>query len=257
MGVFADLARSGFGFFGLDVRKKKNVPPQGAGFDAILRKYLPDNPVIFDVGANQGQSIDRFKKDFRNPVIHSFEPIKHECDKLKAIYANDPDVFLNNCAVGESDGEKEFHIAEKTGSSSFNKLKKDSEWIRQRSKQVNTTPEKYVKSVEVVKVVTLDKYCADKNIQKIDLLRIDTQGYEDMVLKGGLGFLAAGKVDAVLTEIMFDDVYEKYFNFSDIEKCLVPNDFRMVGIDLVNNSLFSGIVFWADVLYFRKKRFGI
>ena len=54
---------------------------------------------------------------------------------------------------------------------------------------------------------------------------------------------------------MFDNVYEKYFSFSDIEKFLVSKDFRMVGINLTNNNLFSGLLFMADVMYFNKKIF--
>ena len=56
---------------------------------------------------------------------------------------------------------------------------------------------------------------------------------------------------------MFDNVYEKYFSFSDIEKYINPNDFRMVGIDLINNNLFSGLVFFADVYYFNKKTYNL
>ena len=51
---------------------------------------------------------------------------------------------------------------------------------------------------------------------------------------------------------MFDNVYEKYFSFSDIEKFLIPYNFRMVGIKLSNNNLFSSLVFAADVCYFNK-----
>ena len=38
---------------------------------------------------------------------------------------------------------------------------------------------------------------------------------------------------------------------------LIPNNFRMVGIELVNNNLFSGITFAADVLYFNKNYFKV
>ena len=39
---------------------------------------------------------------------------------------------------------------------------------------------------------------------------------------------------------MFDNAYDKYFSFSDIEKYVIPNNFRMVGLDVINNTLFSG-----------------
>ena len=93
---------------------------------------------------------------------------------------------------------------------------------------------------ENVKITTIDNYCLDKKIDKIDLLKIDTQGYEDKVLEGSKISFEKEKVRAVITEIMFDNVYEKYFSFSDIEKHILPYNFRMVGIDLSNNNLFLG-----------------
>ena len=64
--------------------------------------------------------------------------------------------------------------------------------------------------------------------------------------------MQTNKIKAIRTEIMFDNTYEKYLTFSDIEKYLLPNNFRMVGIDLMNNNLFTGLVFFADVYYFNK-----
>ena len=94
-----------------------------------------------------------------------------------------------------------------------------------------------------------------KKINQIDLIKIDTQGYEDKVLEGCKRTFEKDNVKAIITEVMFDNVYEKYFSFSDIEKHILPFNFRMVGIDLSNNNLFTGLVFFADVYYFNKKYF--
>ena len=50
-------------------------------FDEIYIRYLK-NPLIMDVGANEGQSIDRFKKIFKNSIIHCFEPLPDEFKKF-------------------------------------------------------------------------------------------------------------------------------------------------------------------------------
>ena len=92
--------------------------------------------------------------------------------------------------------------------------------------------------------------------QHIDLLKIDTQGYEDKVLEGSMDMIRNNKIKTIKTEIMFDDVYDKYFSFSDLEKFLIPNNFRMVAIDLANNNLFTGLVF-ADVYYFNRNFYSI
>ena len=41
-----------------------------------LRKFikLRSGRIIFDIGANEGQSIERFKSLFPDSIIHSFEP---------------------------------------------------------------------------------------------------------------------------------------------------------------------------------------
>ena len=109
----------------------------------------------------------------------------------------------------------------------------------------------------MVQIDTLDNYVSENQIHKIDLLKIDTQGYEDKVLKGSLETIKKNKIGIILTEIMFDDVYDKYFSFSDLEQFLIPWNFRMVGIELSNNNLFTGLVFFADVMYFNKNIYKI
>ena len=64
-------------------------------------------------------------------------------------------------------------------------------------------------------------------------------------------------IKAIITEIIFDNVYDKYFSFSDIERYIHPNNFRMIGIDLANNNLFSGLNFFADVYYFNKEYYNL
>jgi FkbM family methyltransferase len=241
-------------FLGYDLKKLNNN--KKINFDEILRRNIPDNPIIFDVGANKGQSIKRFSKIFNNPVIHSFEPLKDEFDYLKKNYKK-KNIILNNFALGDKEEFKKFNIATKTDSSSFYKIKKDTEWLKVRSEQNNTTQEDYAKNSMDVKVSTLDNYVKLNNIKKIDLLKIDTECHEDKVLEGSLRSLNDIPVNVILVEIRFDDVYEKYFSFSEIERYIDPKKYRMVAIDLLNNNLFSGLVFAADVMYFDKKNFNI
>ena len=66
-----------FGFNITKLNKETNI----INFDELLKKKIPENPTIFDVGGNSGQSIDKFLGMFNNPIIHSFEPIKKEFDK--------------------------------------------------------------------------------------------------------------------------------------------------------------------------------
>ncbi len=240
---------------GFDLIKINKKPEfKRVNFDDLLKEKISNNPTIFDIGGNKGQSIEKYLKIFDKPIIHSFEPIKSEFDHMFSKFKNNKNVFLNNCALGDKTEEKELNITVKSGNSSFNKINPGTDWLKLRSNQHNTSEKNYVTSVQKVNIIKLDDYCEDNNISSIDLVKIDTQGYEDKVLEGSLNSIKQNKIKAIVTEIMFDNVYEKYLSFSDIEKFIIPNNFRMVGIDLMNNnnSLFSGLMFAADVYYFNK-----
>ena len=242
-----------FGLCGYEINKK-NLEIKNLSFDEIYKIKIKSNPVIFDVGANQGQSIERFKKIFENPIIHAFEPIEVEFKKLKEKYSNNKNIILNNCAAGEKDQSKDFYITAKTGNSSFNKLRANTDWLKVRSKQFNTSEEGYTKEIKSTKVITLDNYCKNKKIEKIDILKIDTQGYEDKVLSGSQN-LIQNEIKFIECEIMLDDVYEKHLNFSDIEKYLIPHDYRLTALSHHGGfrNIYKGHMFVVDVLYSKLK----
>ena len=62
--------------------KKINKEVTFTSFDEIYKEKLDNASVIFDIGANQGQSIERFKNLFPFAKIYAFEPIEFEFKKL-------------------------------------------------------------------------------------------------------------------------------------------------------------------------------
>ena len=144
-----------------------------------------------------------------------------------------------------------------SGNSSFIKLNPNTEWINIRTKQAGVDKENYIKRKENVNIDTIDNYLTLNNIDHVDLIKIDTQLYEDKVLQGCKNTIKNLKVDAIEMEIVFSDVYKKYFSFSDLEKYLTPYNFRFAAIKLHNNNLFSGSIFFANVLYLNKSKFNI
>ena len=65
----------------------------------FYQKLLPKNPIIIDVGANKGQTIDFFLKIFSKPKIYAFEPsdtykfIKNKYKSHKNIETYNPALF--------------------------------------------------------------------------------------------------------------------------------------------------------------------
>ena len=242
---------------GLDIKRFHPELKNNLSFDEIYKLKIKDNCIIFDVGANKGQSIERFRKIFPSCIIHSFEPNKAEFEIINKKYQNDKKIIINNIAIGDKIEKKKFFITALSGTSSFHKLNLNTQWIKKRSSQHNTSIEGYTKKVVEVDVLTLDQYCKNNSINNIDILKIDTQGYEDRVLEGSREMLEKNIVKIVELEVMFDDVYERYLSFSDIEKYLLPNNFRFSGIGTANNNLFEGLVFFADVMYINTKKIKI
>ena len=117
--------------------------------------------------------------------------------------------------------------------------------------------EGFVKETCEIEIITLDNYCEKNNINEIDILKIDTQGYEDLVLSGCKNIFERNVVAAVEVELMFDNVYEKHLTFHDIEKYLLPNKFRFCAINNINHSMFQGSVFSADLMYLNKNKIKI
>ncbi len=252
------IINSFFNIFGLSISRKVNHEEiKHLTFDEIYKQKIKHNPIIFDVGANKGQSIERFSKIFNKHTTHAFEPIFFEYESLKEKYGNKKNITLNNIALGDKRQQKVFYISKHSGNSSFFKLVNNTQWLKIRSKQVNVNTKKYVEKKKNIKIDTIDNYCSKNKIKKIDLLKIDTQGYEERVLKGCKKMLSKNCISAVEVEIVFSDIYAKINNISDLEKFLVPNNFRLAGIRLNNNNIFTGSIFFADLLYLNKSSFKI
>ena len=138
--------------FGYKVTKKST---DATDLDGLTKSLITKSePVIFDVGANKGQSITRYKKLFQNPIIHSFEPNIDEVSILKHKYINDKNLYLNNVAVGDKKGNLEFNINASSGHSSFKNLIPNTTWIKKRSKSININDKNYT----IIENIPLDIY---------------------------------------------------------------------------------------------------
>ena len=106
-----------FSLFGYIIKKKHNRKKFIDDLYPIIIKKK--HPIIFDVGASKGQSIERYQGLYKNSIIHSFEPVKNEFNLLKEKFKNNPNIHLSNVGVGDHLGEELINIAKNTGHSSF------------------------------------------------------------------------------------------------------------------------------------------
>jgi FkbM family methyltransferase len=126
-------------------------------YRSLVIESLPNKRTFVDVGANVGIWSLPMRLHFEKVI--SYEPSKQNIECIKS---NIPSgIELREKAVADFNGEAKFHQAGKNCG--------DGKLCREG-----------VKSTYVVPVVKLD----DENLQNVDMIKIDTQGWELDVLKG-------------------------------------------------------------------------
>lgn len=221
---------------------------------AVLHSLISaENPLIFDVGANQGQSVDYFKKLFPQCKIHCFEPDPQSFSRLKE-NVDYPDVILNNLAASNKIGKVPFYQQNvSSGLNGFHKVNlasRDSislQEVKSKGRKEQIEYSNDFNSKIIVEACTLEKYFIEHQLNHIHILKIDTQGHEPEVLQGFGSCL--DKVDVVLLELMFYDYYERSVSFYDVEQFLRPFGFHLYDLSHIAKNPMNGRTDWVDAIY--------
>ena len=195
----------------------------------FLKKKLNNNITVIDVGAHHGETISMLKKNFDIKELHAFEASPLNFKILHKKFSKkkyDNKIILNNVALGENEYKSFINQTIESSSSTINDINENSNYFKRKKKILTFfINKKFSKQIQI-KVITLDKYLKDKNLNHIDLIKIDTEGYEFMVLKGL--FKSFTNVDIVYFEHHYDNMIKKGYKFSDINNLLLKNDFIKV-----------------------------
>jgi FkbM family methyltransferase len=200
---------------------------------ALLRDV--DRPVVFDIGANVGQSVSRVKGLVPKCTIHAFEPSPSVFKQLRSNTQGYDNVCVVNAAVASAEGRRVFFEYDHSPMSSF---------LRPGHDALGS-----VIAEEAADVTTIDRYCATHAVHSIDLLKIDTQGLDFEVLKGSRDLLAGGAIRVILLEVIFARLYEAQASFADVYAFLVERSFRLAAF--YDCHMQDGRMEWADVMFVR------
>ena len=175
---------------------------------------------IIDVGANYGQSIRIFKNIFGNNInIYAFEPSLDAVDYLKSV----ENVRVINCALGDSNTKntlftphyKNFALS---GLQTIHKSTID-EWILRQSIFKPSDIDIISTNIDIK---PLDDFLEFKS----DLIKIDVQGHEYDVLRGGINYLNKFSPD-ILIELEFEGskICIEFLEYLGYRFCHKINDF--------------------------------
>lgn len=222
------------------------VDPAALGMDPFqdMRRFLggEGSPLVLDVGANVGQTVERVQGVFPGARIHSFEPSPGTFEVLKRNCAGRENVTLWNRGVGSAEGRLMFQENERSDMSSF-LAPGERCWGR------------VVKETEV-EVVTLDAFARREGIEFVHVLKSDTQGFDFEVFKGAEGLMAEGRIALIYFEFIFSDMYQQLPPFHEVFKHLTERRFALVSF--YESHYQRELVSWTDALFihlpFHEKR---
>jgi FkbM family methyltransferase len=124
--------------------------------------------IIIDAGGNVGQTCLYLQKWFPMARIYSIEPVRSTFESLQLNTASHPNILCRNVALGELKEAREIRLMRDSG--------------------LNTlTTEPALESAisgatEEIRLTTLPAFCQQEGLDRIDILKMDVQGYELPIL---------------------------------------------------------------------------
>ena len=170
--------------------------------------YVKDKIYIVDVGANRGQSAKFFSRLFKNHEIYCFEANPEIIKKLKNKTKNiNRKIFC--VALGNEPKETTFNVCILDAISTLSNPNLKSSYNIFKSKILKTDVRKLYKKIKV-KMNLLDSYLDKNQIEAMDILKIDVEGFEHQVLMGSKLIISSLKPKVIQVEVHHNDQYQNY-----------------------------------------------
>jgi len=230
--------------FGYKIEKLNPFITQQAFRDQLI--LAGSNPItIFDVGAFGGETALQYNRLFKGSKIYSFEPFSPSFEQLKKNTILFKNINVFNTAISNKTGEIVFHVNNFTQTNSILATHPDGS---------KNWSEGLLDTIKEIKVnsITLDDFISQNKIEKIDILKLDTQGTEYQILEGANKSIGQNIISLIYLEIIIKPTYTKQKNFDEILFLL-----RNMGFELYNFYNYSyndlGELRQVDAIFNRKK----
>ncbi|MEP7264072.1 MAG: FkbM family methyltransferase [Bacteroidota bacterium] len=159
----------------------------------IWIRLCADSSIVFDIGANTGVFALIAKSMNPKAEVFAFEPVQRVCDKLrKNIALNNYDIVAIDSAVSDKNGKAIIYDT-------------PTDHILSVTVNKNLAPEDTTVIKTEIKTLTLNSFIKERNIGKIDLMKIDVETHEPEVLQGFSDYLSQYR-PTMLIEILNDEV---------------------------------------------------
>ena len=155
---------------------------------ALLKKILPENPIILEAGAQFGEDTQWMSQLWPAGTIYAFEPSPASFAELHKVAMQRENVFAIPLALSNQKGQFFFYLA--GGASSL---------LKPQDSFNNDYFHSDLDNPITVNSVILDEWAQENKVDKIDFMWLDMEGNELNALEGSLSMLKHVKL--IYTEV--------------------------------------------------------
>jgi FkbM family methyltransferase len=180
-------------------------------YETLSRPWLQayQFATVLDIGANVGGFAFTIRPLFPAAQIYSFEPLSDCYQQMLEHLQGAANFAAFNVALGDQAGELAFRRSSHHPSSSF---------LVMADLHKTAFPTTAGHQTVTVRIERLDDFAAQLNLRPPLLIKIDVQGYEGHVLRGGARTVQ--QAQAIIIETSFEPLYEEQPLFPDIYRTL-------------------------------------
>jgi FkbM family methyltransferase len=196
-------------------RKQKSI--SGIIEKKYINKFLPRNPTIVEAGAHIGSDTIEMSKIWRKGEIHAFEPVPY---LYKQLIQNTKDIQNIKCysmALSDKEGNSKIFISSGNSNASSSLLKPKEHLLYH--------PDVIFQENLIIQTTTLDLWASANDINRVDLLWLDLQGYEPLKLRVSPKILKTVKV--IYTEVNLKELYQGAILYPEFSQWLNQQGFSV------------------------------
>lgn len=184
----------------------KSYSLKASGELNFIQHYLPSQlkqakPVIFDVGSNIGDYSELLIQTIPDIQLYIFEPNPRTFEILNNRIQSE-DAKKLNLGIGKEAGEMTLY---------FDANDQTSVQATSDVEILKTIAKTEAIDKVLIEIKTIDQICKEENISQIDLLKIDTEGFELEALEGAKEMISAGKISMIQFEFNEVNIVKRRF----------------------------------------------
>ena len=206
----------------------------------LIKKKVKVN-IFLDIGSHMGTYTDFINKIYPNCKSFLFEPQSKIFTKINQKYLKNDNTKVFNLAISDTEKKQNLYLNRHDLTSTLSEFNEQSSYLNFKAKLYGTNIKNMTHETEFVQTITLKKFIINYNFNKIDLIKIDTEGHEFKVLKG-----LEGKID-IVDNILIEFHHRKLFlgyEPNEIHDFLINNGFKLI-------KTFKFPFCWVDRFYSR------